>query len=47
MAGFGYRVMDNGAILLGYRGIGTDYTDGGFTYDVVAHGPVIGFEYHF
>jgi opacity protein-like surface antigen len=47
MAGFGYRVMDNGAFLLGYRGIGTDYTDGGFTYDVVAHGPVIGFEYHF
>jgi opacity protein-like surface antigen len=47
MAGFGYRVMDNGAILLGYRGIGTDYTDGGFTYDVVTHGPVIGFEYHF
>ena len=47
LAGFGYRVMDNGAILLGYRGIGTDYTDGGFTYDVVAHGPVIGFEYRF
>jgi hypothetical protein len=39
--------MDNGAILLGYRGIGTDYTDGGFTYDVVTHGPILGFEYRF
>lgn len=47
MAGFGYRVMDNGSLLLGYRGLGTDYSDGGFTYDVVAHGPVIGFEYKF
>jgi opacity protein-like surface antigen len=47
LAGFGYRVMDNGAILLGYRGIGTDYTDGGFTYDVVTHGPILGFEYRF
>ena len=47
MAGFGYRVTDNGSLLLGYRAIGTDYTDGGFTYDVVASGPTIGFEYKF
>ena len=47
MAGFGYRVMENGALLAGYRGIGADYTDGGFTYDVVTHGPIIGFEYRF
>ncbi len=47
MAGVGYRVTGNGALLLGYRGIGTDYTDGGFTYDIVAHGPVIGFECKF
>jgi hypothetical protein len=30
MAGVGYRVMDQGAILLGYRGLGTDYSSGGF-----------------
>lgn len=47
MAGFGYRVSENGSLLLGYRGIGTDYTDGGFTYDIVAHGPILGFEYRF
>ncbi|MEY4569176.1 MAG: hypothetical protein RLZZ398_615 [Verrucomicrobiota bacterium] len=47
MAGFGYRVTDNGSLLLGYRAIGTDYTDGGFTYDVVASGPIIGLEYKF
>ena len=47
MAGFGYRVTENGSLLAGYRSIGTDYTDGGFTYDVVAHGPIIGFEYKF
>lgn len=47
MAGFGYRVTKTGAFLLGYRGIGTDFTDGGFTYDVIAHGPVIGFEARF
>lgn len=47
MAGFGCRIMENGSLLLGYRGIGTDYSDGGFTYDVVARGPVIGFEYKF
>jgi hypothetical protein len=47
LAGFGYRVMDHGAILAGYRAIGTDYSDGGFRYDVVSHGPVLGFEYRF
>ncbi len=47
MAGFGWRVTDDGSLLAGYRGIGTDYSDGGFGYDLVAHGPVIGFEYRF
>jgi opacity protein-like surface antigen len=47
MAGFGYRVTENGSLLFGYRAIGTDYTNGGFTYDLVASGPVIGFEYKF
>ena len=47
IAGVGYRVSENGLLLLGYRGIGTDYNNGGFTYDVTASGPVIGFEYKF
>lgn len=47
MAGFGYRVSENGSLLLGYRSIGTDYSDGGFSYDVTASGPVLGFEYKF
>jgi len=47
MAGFGYRIPWSGSLLLGYRAIGTDYTDGGFTYDVTAHGPIIGAEFQF
>lgn len=47
LAGFGYRLNDSGSLLLGYRAIGTDYTDGGFTYDLVASGLVIGYEYKF
>jgi opacity protein-like surface antigen len=47
LAGFGYRVTENGTIALGYRAIGTDYTNGGFTYDVTASGPVLGYEYKF
>jgi opacity protein-like surface antigen len=47
MAGFGWRVMENGSLLAGYRAVGTDYSDGGFTYDIVAHGPILGFEYRF
>lgn len=47
MAALGWRVMDQGSLLIGYRAIGTDYSDGGFTYDVVAHGPALGFEWHF
>ncbi len=47
MAGFGYRFTDGCSGLLGYRGIGTDYSDGGFAYDVTAHGPAIGLEFRF
>ena len=47
MAALGYRVCDNGSVVLGYRGIGTDYSDGNFGYDVIAHGVLLGFEYKF
>lgn len=47
MAAIGYRVNNHGSIVLGYRGIGTDYSDGGFGYDVISHGLLLGFEYKF
>ena len=47
MAGFGYSFHEHGSLLLAYRAIGTDYTNGGFTYDVTTHGPVIGYEFKF
>jgi hypothetical protein len=47
LAAFGYRICDNGSVVLGYRGIGTDYSKGGFGYDVISHGVVLGFEYKF
>ncbi|MDF1714880.1 MAG: hypothetical protein P1U90_21785 [Akkermansiaceae bacterium] len=47
MGGFGYRFTESCSGLLGYRAIGTDYTDGGFAYDVTTHGPVIGLGFRF
>ena len=47
MASLGYRVTDNASVGLGYRGIGTDYTSGGTTYDVISHGLLLGLELTF
>jgi len=47
MAALGYRVTNKASIGLGYRGIGTDYTSGGTTYDVISHGLLLGFDYKF
>lgn len=47
IAGFGWRFSATGDVLLGYRAIGTDYQDGNFSYDVTAHGPVLGLEFKF
>ncbi len=47
MASLGYRVSENGAVGLGYRALGTDYTSGGTTYDVTSHGLLLGYEYRF
>jgi opacity protein-like surface antigen len=47
MASLGYRLSENASVGLGYRGIGTDYTSGTTTYDVISHGLLLGFEYHF
>jgi opacity protein-like surface antigen len=47
LAALGYHVSDSAALTLGYRGIGTDYEDGQFGYDVISHGLLLGFEYKF
>lgn len=43
----GVDVARNFSLMLGYRGLGTDYTNGGFKYDVIAHGPAMGAEFRF
>ena len=43
----GYKVNENCNVGIGYRGLGTDFEDGGFTYDITAHGPVLGVEWKF
>lgn len=47
MLGFGYRFNDRGSVMLAYRAISTDYRDGGFQFDVLSHGPLLGVEYKF
>lgn len=47
LAGLGYHINEDAAVMLGYRGIGTDYEDGAFGYDVISHGILLGFEYRF
>jgi hypothetical protein len=47
LAMFGYRINDRADVVLGYRGIGTDYESGDFGYNVTNHGPFLGFEYKF
>lgn len=46
-AALGYRITGNLTALVGYRGLGVDYSDGGFLVDTVAHGPVIGLSLRF
>jgi hypothetical protein len=46
-AAVGYRFTDTVSALVGYRGLGVDYSDGGFLVDTVAHGPVIGLSFRF
>lgn len=47
LAALGYRINDAASVAIGYRGLGTDYDDGDFGYDVISHGVLIGFEYKF
>jgi hypothetical protein len=43
----GVNVTRNMSIGAGYRALGTDYSSGGFKYDLIASGPVIGSEIRF
>jgi hypothetical protein len=43
----GYRFTASVSALAGYRGLGVDYSNGGFLVDTVAHGPVIGLSFRF
>lgn len=47
LAGLGYHLSESNSVLLGYRGVGTDYEDGAFGYDVISHGVLLGFECKF
>lgn len=47
MAGVGYAPNESFSILAGYRGVGVDYRNDGFVYDVVQHGPLLGFVFNF
>jgi hypothetical protein len=40
--GAGYQFNDNISAVFGYRGMGVDYENDGFTFDVIQHGPVLG-----
>jgi hypothetical protein len=41
------RLSDTCNLGIGYRAIGVDYQDGGFTYDITSHGPILGVEWTF
>ena len=46
-AGVGYRFTDAFSMVAGYRGLGVDYSNDGFVFDVVQHGPVLGAAFRF
>ncbi|YCI06304.1 hypothetical protein M1D34_30300 (plasmid) [Ensifer sp. D2-11] len=41
-AAIGYRFSDSISAVVGYRALGVDYSDGGFVFDAVQQGPVLG-----
>jgi hypothetical protein len=44
-SGVGYSFNRSWAALAGYRVFKVDYSDGGFIYDVLQHGPLVGLQY--
>jgi hypothetical protein len=47
MAGVGYDFNKNFSMTVGYRGVGDDYRNNGFVYDIVQSGPIVGFYFNF
>ncbi|MBC8127783.1 MAG: hypothetical protein H8M99_11645 [Gloeobacteraceae cyanobacterium ES-bin-144] len=47
LAAIGYNINEHNSVLLGYRAIGTNYSNAGFTYDVDASGIILGYQYTF
>jgi hypothetical protein len=45
--GIGYEISDRIALVGGYRGVGVDYSDDGFVFDVIEHGPIFGAIFRF
>lgn len=42
LGGVGYEWNEHFSTVAGYRALGVDYSDNGFVYDVVQHGPFLG-----
>ena len=42
LGAIGYEINDRFALAAGYRGAAVDYSNDGFVWDVVMHGPIIG-----
>lgn len=45
--GVGYHFNKSASVAIGYRGLGFDYSSGATAFDLVSHGPLIGFEFRF
>jgi hypothetical protein len=45
--GLGYQFNDTFSFVVGYRGVGVDYEDDGFEFDVIQHGPILGGVFRF
>ena len=45
--GIGHDFTDRYTLLVGYRGLGVDYARGGYVYDVVQQGPIVGLKVRF
>jgi len=41
-AGVGYQFNPRFGVVAGYRALGVDYSNKGYVYDVVQHGPLVG-----
>jgi opacity protein-like surface antigen len=47
MGGIGYQASDSISLIAGYRGMGVDYKNSGFVFDVVQDGPILGAVFRF